>query len=94
MKHFLQVGFNWKKERPDMVKMETELTNIGIDWLRYAPNCWIIHTDANSKAWFDYLKKFLTGNEDHLLICRLNTDDFNGWMPKWVWDWINLRIGK
>lgn len=58
------------------------------DWIRYAPNCWILYTSSDASTWYKRLSK-ISGIKKHtFFICELNITNRGGWLPKGVWDWI------
>ena len=85
MRRFLHVAFNSKDPRIDQW---TPVFDKATDWLRYAPNCWIIYTGRDPEIWFDRVKPLLREGE-HVLICELKLSNRRGWLPKSAWEWIN-----
>ena len=83
---FLHVSFGWK-DAPKIQDL-VPVFNKAVDWARYAPNCWILWTTSSAEVWFERLKPHL-GPHDHMFICRLDMTDRQGWLPKWVWDWLD-----
>ncbi len=85
MAKFVHISFNFD----GVTKIEESLPafNLALDWARYAPNCWIVWTTSSAEKWCTRLKPYLTDN-DHMLIATLDLQDYNGWLPQWVWDWI------
>ena len=58
------------------------------DWIRYAPNCWILYTTRGANSWYKRLVE-IPGMEDHtFFVCELNILNRGGWLPKSVWEWI------
>ena len=86
MKHFLHIGFHWVSP-PDVKKLEATF-NAALDWVRYAPNCWIVWTSSDPNKWAERLKPFLMG-KDRVFICKLDITVHQGYLQKWIWDWIN-----
>ena len=86
MKRFLHIGFNFKGE-PKMDELVPTFNQAG-DWLRYAPNCWIVWTSRDTQVWYRRLKPLL-GEADNMLICKLDITERQGWLPQSTWEWIN-----
>lgn len=86
MKTFLHIGFRWEKDAK--VEELKPVFDKALDWLRYAPNCWIVWTSSSPHRWYERLKSHL-GPGDHVFICELNLTHRQGWLPKWVWEWLN-----
>jgi hypothetical protein len=83
---FLHVGFN----TANALSKATELEGVfdaALDWIRYAPNCWILRTTTDSDTWAARLKPHL-GENDMIFICELdmsNRDKYSGWLQEWMW---------
>ncbi len=86
MSNFLHVAFRW--HGPVKAEELEPTFNAAEDWLRYAPNCWILWTKSSAQEWHRKLKPFLS-EKDHMFICRLDMSDRQGWLPQWIWDWMN-----
>ena len=87
MKKFLHVAFNTKN--PRISDWELVFDNAS-DWLRYAPNCWILYTNRTPQQWFNLIQPSLQQDE-RVLICELNITRKQGWLPKDTWSWLNKR---
>jgi len=83
---FLHVAFNWSGD-PKTTGIK-EVFDRASDWMRYAPNCWIVWTNKDPETWYERLKPFL-GSGEHVFICALDLTTRQGWLPKSTWDWIN-----
>jgi len=82
---FLHVGFNWIGN-PKVTELEG-VFNSAIDWIRYAPNCWILRTTTDPDIWLARVKPYMTEN-DQVFICELNTssiEKYSGWLSPWMW---------
>ena len=85
MPKFIHVGFNFKSSPIPEVELE-ELFNTSLDWMRYAPNCWVLWTKAEPAEWHTSIKKKCPGLT--YFICELNMENRQGWLSKTTWDWI------
>ena len=90
MNKFLHVGFRAEKPRVDEW---TEVFNAAADWLRYAPNCWILYTSRTAESWFKRIKPHLKDDE-RVLICELNLLNRQGSLSQSAWDWIQKTRTK
>ena len=86
---FLLICFTWSGVAKTK---ELEPTfNLALDWLRIAPNSWILWSNTDIAAWNDRVRKFMQP-EDSVLIAELNMsstpDKFSGFQHQWVWDWV------
>ena len=68
-KQFLHVAFNWQGD--SKIGDVQTILNQATDWVRYAPNCWLIWTGRDVETWYEKLKPVLSTG-DHLLICRID----------------------
>jgi len=82
---FLHIAFLWR-EVPKVHELEPVFNN-ALDWLRYAPNCWIVWTTTDASGWYERLRLHMSTN-DSVLICELNLQNKYGWMAQWIWDWL------
>ena len=60
------------------------------DWLRYGPNCWLIHTAKSAVHWANVLSgvETLKGNMT-FFVCEVNLKDRSGLLYDAAWEWIN-----
>ncbi len=83
---YLHVAFTWA------LKTKTEelrqLFDNAIEWMRYAPNCWILYTDQSPQWWYEKIRHHMT-KADRVLICDIDISNKQGWQEKWVWEWLN-----
>ena len=87
MHRFLHVGINFLGE-PKFSALEPVINSIADDWIRYGGNCWILWTSKTPEQCSNVLRAHLTG--DQFLVLPIDrTDQAQGWMPQWIWDWIN-----
>ncbi len=82
---YLQITFNFSG--PTKVKELEVAFNQGLDWIRIAPNAWLVWTTSDPEKWFGRLKPKIN-NDDHMYIFEIDIDARKGWAPKSVWDWI------
>jgi hypothetical protein len=88
MARFLHVGFNFPGS-PKIKELEAPFSVAG-DWVRYSPLCWVVWTQRSAQEVFTILKPYLI-NEDQFLIAEINMYERNGWLPEWIWKWMNER---
>lgn len=60
------------------------------DWIRYSPTCWMLYTKKSADDWFDKIEPLLS-KKDTVFVCALDFTDKQGWLPQWVWDWMNTK---
>jgi hypothetical protein len=87
-RRFLHVAFKFYAQ-PKAAELEP-VFNKARDWVRYAPNCWILWTSLSAKTWYERVKSSLDDG-DNVLICQVMFDDRGGFLPKWIWKWIDEK---
>jgi hypothetical protein len=87
MPKFLLVTFNFKDRAPPTEEL-TEVFNKAVDWVTYAPNCWLLWTTTDEKTWYQRLKRVIH-EKDNIFVVEINLKNRAGWLPKSVWEWIN-----
>jgi hypothetical protein len=90
-KRYFQITFHFSG--PIVAKvLEPTFYSLADDWIRYSSNCWIAYSAKDPADWFNALKPLL-GPNDQMLILELkkNQGVLQGWLPKWIWDWLNKR---
>ena len=55
-------------------------------------NTWLISTSENADEIWQRLRTYIT-RDDFMFIIEV-TDDFNGWLPKEAWEWIDEHIAS
>jgi hypothetical protein len=89
MPRFIHIGFNFNG--PILTTaLEPAMMQLG-DWIRYSASCWIVWTNYQPHVIADHIKNYV-GPNDHYLVVALDMTAHQGWMPKWVWDWINDKL--
>jgi hypothetical protein len=87
---FLLVGFTWRG--PTKTDELTPLFDSAVDWVRIAPNLWLLWTTNSPEVWLPYIKKHL-GSDDFVFIAELNLtstpENYSGWNSQLVWEWID-----
>jgi hypothetical protein len=85
----MHIGINFWN-RPTEVAELIPVFNKAIDWIRYAPNCWVVLTSSEPDVWYQRLKAALN-DEDSFLIVELNiANGFPsgaGFLPAHWWEW-------
>jgi hypothetical protein len=94
---FLHIGFNFM-ERPITPAELAPVFNKAIDWVRYAPNCWVVYTASEPVIWYQRLRPAVS-DKDTFFICEIvwhkdeiavpNGISCSGYLPAYVWEWIS-----
>lgn len=91
MSQFLHIAFNWRSTLPTPTKTwEEKVFANALDWMRYAPNCWIVYTSSDTNKWMERIKPYLK-NEDYVFISKIELANKQGWLPKWCWEWLDKK---
>jgi hypothetical protein len=89
-RRYLHIGFKFESI-PYSVTFEPIFNHLADDWMRYSADCWVAFTVHDAVAWFNAIKPLLRGN-DSFLVCELKSPQaMQGWLPKFVWDWLNKQ---
>jgi len=91
MMKFLHVGFGFERRPVARTKIEKVFGDAG--WARYAPNCWIVHTDVDPDNLAEQLRA-ICGKDDSIFVCELKIGNHSGYLQKEIWDWIKRQMSK
>lgn len=83
----LAVSFENPSTGPS-VKAVEEVLNQASDWIRYAPNCWLIYTTNKPSIWHDRLFALPGMKNQTYFICQVDVTARSGFLRKATWDWI------
>lgn len=84
---FLHVGLTFAGT-PRVRDLEPLIQTLCNDWVRYSANNWIIWSNRTPVDVADALRAYLD-EQDLILVVRLDTHGVAGFLPQWIWDWIN-----
>lgn len=84
---FLHVGITFAGT-PKVRELEPWIQTLCNDWIRYSANNWIIWTSKSPREVAESMRLMLDPN-DLILVVRIDTHDSSGFLPQWIWDWIN-----
>ncbi len=87
MAEYLLVTFNFEG-KPAPREALAKLFNKALDWVTYAPNCWILYTTTDKEIWFDRLKKIVNADAS-IFIIEFDRNNRTGYMPTRIWEWLN-----
>lgn len=86
-RRFFHVSFNFEGEKPPVDELK-EAFDKALDWVGYAPNCYLIYTVKDETTWYRRLKK-IAPKDASIFVIEVNMENKDGWLPKSVWAWIN-----
>jgi hypothetical protein len=89
-KRILHVSLHPEAKRPndDALRRVVERAS---DWVLYAPYRWLIWTSSSPAVWYDRFRE-IVGLEDNLLIVPVELNEYAGYMPKIVSDWLRKHM--
>ena len=82
------VNYDLKKPGRDYSALYEAIKSCG-DWWHYLGSTWLVDTSLNAEGVWSRLSPHVDGN-DRMLVIGV-TRDFNGWLPKDAWAWINAH---
>lgn len=92
MSKYLHIGFNFEG-RPSKEAELKPIFDRAIDWIRYAPNCWIVYTSSSPQVWFDRIKPKLH-KDDGFVIVEIDPKSRHGFERKEIWEWLEKDRSK
>ncbi len=72
--------------------LEPAMSVIADDWIRINANTWVLWSEKTI-ATCDEIVRGKIGASDHVFIVKIDLSERAGWMPKWMWDWLNKPRG-
>jgi hypothetical protein len=82
---YLHVAFAFDGE--PRVKDFEPVFNKSRDWMRYAPNCWIVYTSRPPQFWAEKVQPLMKRGES-VLVVEIDPKKRQGLLPKWAWEWL------
>jgi hypothetical protein len=58
------------------------------DWMRYAPGCWLIHTNHTAESWYGRIADVVAAKGTLVFICEANLEDRSGKLSPTAWKWM------
>ena len=92
MSKFLSLTFDFEGEKPPLPAIEESL-NKALDWVRYAPNCWLLYTSRDEQVWAERMRK-MVGEEASILVVKVDMEHRAGYMEKFIWEWIQKNMKR
>jgi len=67
--------------------IEAKLDN-ALDWIRYAPGCWLIYTEHSAHRWYGQLFELPELAGSLIFLAKVELADHSGRLSPEAWDWI------
>jgi hypothetical protein len=82
---FLHIGFS---DQMDVNTLQPAF-DLAKDWLRYAPNCWIVYTNSDPEKWYSRILKVLPEPKSQgFAIFEIDVTTKHGQLQEWIWNWL------
>ncbi len=85
------IHYDLKKPGQNYDALHEAIKNCGA-WWHYLDSTWLVDTNLNANGIWNNLSPHIDKNDFFLVIGV--TNDYQGWLPKDAWDWINNRSSK
>lgn len=89
MNRFIHIGFAFPGV-PKVLDIEPRINSISQDWVRYAPNNWILWTDRSPAEVYAAIERGIDA-EDQVLIVAIDFNWCFGKIAPWIWTWIEAK---
>lgn len=84
-----QIAYDLIRPEKDYEKVIEVIKQLG-NWRHPLRSTWWVHTDKSSHEVSNAIKAAFDSN-DHYFVNRLRPGEYQGWLPKDLWDWLNER---
>lgn len=85
------INYDLKKPGQDYKDLHEAIKSCGA-WWHHLGSTWLVDTSLNASGIWEKLAPHVDKN-DQVLVIRV-ARDYQGWLPKEAWDWINARFYK
>lgn len=89
--HLLHVGFHNFEMTDTIITALANTFGAASQWMRYAPNCWVLWTDLSVEEWHKRLERTpgLPTNYGALILVVLDgNENRSGKTFDWAWNWL------
>lgn len=87
MAKFYVISYDLKQQGQDYASLYEAIKSYE-EWKHPLESTWLIYTESSADEISERLRREgRMDSGDFLFVCRLDTADKQGWMPKSVWDW-------
>ncbi len=85
------ITYDLKRPGQEYAAMCKAITECG-SWWHYLDSTWLVHSALNATQIWNHIAPHVDPN-DRVLVIGV-TADYQGWLTKDAWDWINARINS
>lgn len=85
------INYDLKRPGQNYDALHESIKSFG-DWWHYLGSTWLVDTTLSAQGIWSKLEPHVDKNDFFLVVGV--TRDYQGWLPKDAWDWINSRSLK
>ena len=78
-----------RREEVSFESVKKKMDN-ALDWYRIGEEWWFVYTTSDADKWHQRLSPIVK-DSGSLFICRLDSNDRQGWMTKDFWNWLRRK---
>ena len=89
---FYHIGFFFEKgtTAENLVSVQDVLEKVAFDWVRYGNSSWLVYSNATADSLYIPFREIVLGKDQFLILPIDITRHFQGYLSKWIWDWIRI----
>ena len=85
------INYDLKRPGQSYSSLYLAIRSCGVVW-DYLDSTWLVDTTLNATGIWNKLAPHIDNNDSILIIGV--TRDYQGWLPREAWEWINMRWSK
>lgn len=85
------INYDLKRPGQDYSGLYEAIKSCGA-WWHYLGSTWLVDTTLNASSIWERIRQHIDQN-DRVLVIGV-TQEYEGWLPKDAWNWINSRLGR
>lgn len=82
------INYDLKRPGQNYEALYKAIKELG-EWWHFLESTWLVDTNLNAEGIYNILSSAIDKNDFFLVIGV--TSDYQGWLPKEAWEWINSR---
>lgn len=85
----LAITYDLNKPGQDYDLVHSAIKKLG-DWRHPLESYWVVDTSVTLHRAYEMVKS-VCDDSTHLFVARIHSGEYQGWLPKEFWDWMNGR---
>ena len=85
----LIINYELKTPFKDYAPFYAAIKSNATEWWHFMDNTWLVATSYSADQFAKLLYPHIV-NTDHLLVMKVQKE-YQGWLPKEAWDWLNSK---